>query len=309
MLLVLKYILKRIAMIIPVIIGITLFVYTILALAPGDPASLILGPDALPEQLEAMRIELGLHKPIIIRYIEYMSNAVRGDFGRSWLNGKVVLDEFIQRIPHTFMMALLGTLISAALGISLGILVAIKHNTPIDYTTLGFALVMAAIPNFWTGMIFQIVFALNLGWFPVMGVGTFRHYILPCSNLGISWSASNIRLTRSSMLDVMTQDYVRTARAKGGSEGWVIRRHVVRNGLLPVITNVGLQFASILSGAIVSETVFAIPGIGSYVIMGARSRDIPIVMGVIFFVGIFTAVINLIIDFVYAIIDPRVKLE
>jgi peptide/nickel transport system permease protein len=296
-------------LIIPVLIGLTFFIFAILALAPGDPAALILGPDALPEQLEAKRIELGLDKPMPVRYFNYMKDAVRGDFGRSWLNGRLVFDEFKGRIPYTLRLALLVTLIASVLGICTGVVAAVKHNTAIDYSLLGFAMLVVSLPTFWLGMFMQIIFGLILGWFPVMGAATLRHYILPSMSVGIHNAGSHIRLTRSSMLDVLTQDYVRTARAKGGGEGWVIRNHVVRNGLLPAITNIGLMFANVMSGSIIGETVFSIPGIGQFVANAAKTRDIPIVMCVIFFVGIFVAIVNLLIDFIYAFIDPRVKLE
>ncbi|QQO11436.1 ABC transporter permease [Breznakiella homolactica] len=305
----LKYILKRILLVIPVLIGVTLFIYTILALAPGDPASLILGPDALPEQIIEKRIELGLDDPILVRYVTYMKDALQGDFGRSWFTGRLVFNEFFERIPYTLKLAVLITLVAAVMGVSLGILAAVKHNTPIDYSVLAFAMLFFSIPTFWLGMFLQMIFGTILGWLPVMGAATFKHYILPSFSSGSSHGASTIRITRSSMLDVLTQDYIRTARAKGGSEGWVIRNHVVRNGLLPVVTHIGLMFANVISGSLVIETVFAIPGIGSYVANAARVRDIPVVMGVIFFVGVFVAVVNLLIDFIYAFIDPRVKLE
>jgi peptide/nickel transport system permease protein len=306
---ILYYILKRLGLIIPVIIGITLFIFFILALAPGDPASIILGTDAMPSEIIAKRIELGLDKPIIVRYLTYMKGVLHGDFGRSWLSGKLVFDEFKQRIPHTFMLAWMTTLITTVFGISFGIIAAVRQNHPIDYGTLAFALVGSSIPSFWFGMFAQIIFALTFGWFPAMGVGSFKHYILPAFTLSVGGMAGQIRMTRSSMLDVINQDYVRTTRAKGAGEFRVITRHVVRNGFLPIVTNIGLLFASILSGAIVSETVFSIPGIGAYMINAAKSRDVPIVMGVIFFVAIFTAGVNLIVDFIYAFIDPRVKLE
>jgi peptide/nickel transport system permease protein len=255
------------------------------------------------------RIELGLDKPMPVRYFNYMKDAARGDFGRSWLNGRLVFDEFKGRIPYTLKLALLVTLITSILGISNGVIAAVKHNTVVDYSLLGFAMLVVSLPTFWLGMFMQIIFGLILGWFPVMGTATLRHYVLPSMSVGVHNVASHVRLTRSSMLDVLTQDYVRTARAKGGGEGWIIRNHVIRNGLLPAVTNIGIMFANVMSGSIIGETVFSIPGIGQYVANAAKTRDIPVVMGVIFFVGIFVAVVNLLIDFVYAFIDPRVKLE
>jgi len=304
----LRYLLKRILLIVPVVIGITLFIYIVLALAPGDPVALMLGPDATQEQLAAMRHQLGMDRNVFVRYVLYMKSVLSGDFGVSWLNGRPVLREFIQRIPHTFALAVNSLLITIVFGLSMGIISAARQNRPIDHVTLVFALVFSSIPTFWCGLMFQIIFALKLGWLPSMGVGSVRHMILPALTLSMISLAGQVRMTRSSMLDVINADYIRTARAKGAGEPRVILRHAVRNGLLPVVTNLGIVFANAFGGAIVTETVFAIPGIGVYMINAAKARDVPIVMGVIIFVAIIVAVINLLTDLVYAFIDPRVKL-
>lgn len=303
-----KYVIKRLILIIPVIIGITLFVYLVLALAPGDPASLILGPDATPAQLAAKRSELGMEHNVFVRYFNYMKSVLHGDFGSSWLSGKSVIREFLQRAPNTLGLACATLIITTVFGVSLGIIAAVKQNKPIDSATLVFALVFSSIPAFWFAMIMQIAFALNLKWFPAMGVGSLKHFILPALSLSACQMAGQIRMTRSSMLDVINQDYVRTAKAKGANEFRVITRHVVRNGLLPVITNIGINFAHAFGGAVVTETVFSIPGIGAFMINAAKVRDVPIVMGVIIFVAIFVALVNLIVDLIYAFVDPRVKI-
>jgi len=305
----LKYIIKRILLIIPVIIGITFFIFLVLAFAPGDPVTLIMGPDATHEQLAAKRHELGLDQNVFLRYGRYMSEVVRGDLGTSWLSGKQVFMEFSQRVPNTFMLSLVTLVITTIFGIPFGIIAAVKQNTPVDVATLVFALTFSSIPTFWFALMMQIVFALWLGWFPSMGIGSLRHFILPALTLSMVQITNQLRMTRSSMLDVIGQDYVRTARAKGAGEFRVITGHVVRNGMLPVITNLGISFANTFGGAIVTETVFAIPGIGSYMINAAKTRDVPIVMGVIIFVAIYVAIINLIVDLIYAFVDPRVKLE
>jgi peptide/nickel transport system permease protein len=303
-----KYILKRLLLIVPVIIGITLFIYLVLALAPGDPASLILGSDATPQELAVKRHELGLDQNVFVRYVNYMLTIVKGDLGTSWLSGKSVFLEFRQRMPNTFTLAFVSLIITTIFGISLGIIAGVQQNKPIDTATLVFALTFSSIPAFWFAMLMQIAFALNLGWFPAMGVGSLRHFILPAVTLSTIQIAGQLRMTRSSILDVIGQDYVRTARAKGAGELRVIMRHVVRNGLLPVITNLGIGFANGFGGAIITETVFSIPGIGTYMINAAKTRDVPIVMGVIIFVAVIVALINLLVDLVYAFIDPRVKL-
>jgi peptide/nickel transport system permease protein len=304
----LKYILKRLLLVIPVVIGITFFVYVVLALAPGDPTVLMMGPDATPEQLAQMHHKLGMDRNVIVRYVIYMESVLRGDFGESWLNGRPVLGEFLQHIPNTFALAVDSLLITIVFGLSMGIIAAVRQNRPIDSVTLIFALVFSSIPTFWCGLMFQIIFGLKLGWLPIMGIGTVKHMVLPALTLSMISLAGQVRMTRSSMLDVINVDYIRTARAKGAAELRVIMRHAVRNGLLPVVTNLGIVFANAFGGAIVTETVFAIPGIGVYMINAAKARDVPIVMGVIIFVAIIVAVINLLTDLIYAVIDPRVRM-
>ncbi|MFA6507287.1 MAG: ABC transporter permease [Treponemataceae bacterium] len=304
----LKYIVRRIFLIIPVIIGLTLFIYLVLSLAPGDPVTLIMGQDATKAQLEVKRVELGMDKPVLVQYFHYMSKILSGDFGTSWVTGKSVITEFSQRAPYTLLLAIVTLMITVVVGIPFGVLAAAKQNKPIDNTTLIFALVFSSIPAFWLGMLIQILFALKLSWFPAMGVGTIRHIFLPALTLSMVNLASQVRMTRSSMLDVINHDYVRTARAKGAGEFRIILYHVIRNGSLPVITSLGIAFANAFGGAVVTEAVFSIPGIGSYMINAAKTRDIPIVMGVIIFVAIFVAVVNLVVDLFYAFVDPRVKL-
>jgi len=303
-----RYIVKRILLIVPVIIGLTLFIYLVLSLAPGDPVTLIMGQDATQAQLQAKRIELGMDRPVLVQYFHYMGRILSGDFGSSWVTGKPVMTEFVQRAPHTLLLAIVTLLITVSVGIPCGVLAAAKHNKLIDNATLVFALIFSSIPAFWLGMLIQILFALKLGLLPAMGVGSVRHILLPSLTLSMVNLASQVRMTRSSMLDVINQDYVRTARAKGAGELRVILGHVIRNGSLPVITSLGIAFANAFGGAVVTEAVFSIPGIGSYMINGAKTRDIPIVMGVIIFVAIFVAVVNLVVDLIYAFVDPRVKL-
>jgi peptide/nickel transport system permease protein len=304
----LKYIIKRILLVFPIVLGITFFIYAVLALAPGDPVSLILGPDATPEQIIAKRHDLGLDRNLVVRYFLYLESVFQGDFGNSWITGRSVMTEFIQRIPNTFALAVSSLIITLIFGLSFGVISAVQQNKPIDNLTLIFALVFSSIPTFWCGLMLQIVFALRLKWLPAMGVGSLRHLILPAITLSMISLAGQVRMTRSSMLDVINMDYVRTARSKGADEFHVIFRHVVRNGLLPVVTNLGIVFANAFGGAIVTETVFSIPGIGVYMINAAKARDAPIVMGVIIFVALIVALINLLVDLIYAFIDPRVKL-
>ena len=303
----LKYILKRLLLIIPVVIGITLFIYLLLDIGMGDPTALILGPDASAEQVAALRAELGLDKSVFVRYFNYMYNAIQGDLGNSWYNSRPVIDEFLLRLPNTLALAFSALGITIVVGLTFGTLAAVRQNRPIDGITLIFALLFASMPSFWFGLILQIIVGLELQWRPPMGSGTFKHMILPATTLALGTIASQVRMTRSSILDVVNMNYIRTARAKGAGEFRVVFRHVIRNALMPVVTNWGLTFATAFGGTIISETVFSVPGISTFLINAVKVRDIPIVMGTVIIVSVIVALINLIIDIIYAFIDPRVK--
>lgn len=303
----LKYILKRLLLIIPVVIGITLFIYLLLDIGMGDPTALILGPDASAEQVAALRAELGLDKSVFVRYFNYMYNAIQGDLGNSWYNSRPVIDEFLLRLPNTLALAFSALGITIVVGLTFGTLAAVRQNRPIDGITLIFALLFASMPSFWFGLILQIIFCLELQWLPPMGSGTFKHMILPATTLALGTIASQVRMTRSSILDVVNMNYIRTARAKGAGEFRVVFRHVIRNALMPVVPNWGLTFATAFGGTIISETVFSVPGISTFLINAVKVRDIPIVMGTVIIVSVIVALINLIIDIIYAFIDPRVK--
>jgi peptide/nickel transport system permease protein len=304
----LKYIFKRILLIFPVVIGISFFIYLLLSFAPGDPVAMILGSDTTPERVAEMRAELGLDQNVIVRYVKYMAQVLRGDLGKSWLNSRPVIQDFLERFPNTLALAFSSISITIVFGLSFGTIAAVRQNKPIDYITLIFALLFASMPTFWFGLMLQLVFSLKLRLFPAMGVGTIKHLILPAFALSFGTMASQVRMTRSSMLDVINMNYVQTARAKGAGGGRVVFFHVIRNALMPVVTNWGLTFATAFGGTVISETVFSIPGISSYLINAVKVRDIPVIMGTLLIVSIIVAVINLIVDLVYAIIDPRVKL-
>ena len=304
-----KYILKRLLLLIPVVIGITLFIYVIISLAPGDPAELILGSDATPAEIAAKRQELGLNDPILVRYLRYMGGVVRGDFGVSWYNNYNVTSEFLSRIPNTLLLGLLSNVFVIVLAIPLGVIASVKQNSVVDYATLVIAMLLSSMPFFWVGLMAQILFCLTLGWLPATGADSFANFVLPALTLGCGSFAGLVRLTRTSMLEVNKLDFVRTARSKGCSESRVIIRHVLRNGLLPVVTSIGGHIATIVGGAIITESVFAIPGVASLMINAVKIRDVPVVMGVIVVISIFVGVVNLLVDLTYAFIDPRVKLK
>lgn len=305
----LKYVTKRLLMLIPVIIGITLFVYIIMSFAPGDPAVLILGTEATEAELEAKRIELGLNQPVIAQYLDYMGNLLKGDFGTSWITGGSVLGEFLHRAPVTLTLGALAIFLSTLLGLAMGVVAAVRQHKPIDYFSLGLALLFCSLPSFWIALLAQVLFCIKLDWLPATGIDFgFKSYILPALTLCTASLGGKLRMTRSSMLDVLSQDYIRTSRAKGASETYTVLHHVIRNGMMPVVTQVGMSFAKVLGGSVITETVFSLPGVGAYLSTAVRSRDIPVVIGVLVFMSIMICIVNLLTDLVYAWVDPRVKL-
>ncbi|WRS26289.1 ABC transporter permease [Oscillospiraceae bacterium MB08-C2-2] len=304
----LKFIIRRLFMLVPVVLGITLFIFIIMDIAPGDPARTILGAEATVEEVEALREEMGLNDPLLVRYVTYLGNLVRGDFGQSWYSNFDVLTEFSSRLPNTLALGTMAFAIAAILGIPIGIMAAVRQYHIVDYTSLVLAMVLSAMPAFWFGLMSQVYFALKLGMFPATGTGSLAHFILPACTLAAGQMATQVRMTRSSMLEIIKQDYVRTARSKGANETQIITRHVLRNGLLPVVTQLGISYAGLISGSVVTESVFSISGIGSFLINAVKIRDVPIVMGVLVIISIFVGVVNLLVDLLYAVIDPRVKL-
>ena len=258
-----KYVLKRLLMLIPVIIGVSFLVFFIMSLSPGDPARTILGETAPIEAVEALREELGLNDPVLKRYVDYMGGLLHGDMGTSYKSNRPVFDEIMGRFPATLKLSLWGMLFAVALSIPIGIISATKQYSLVDGVSMVGALLGVATPNFWLGLILIIVFSLNLKWFPSGGMDGWKTYIMPVITLGTGCMASITRTTRSSMLEVIRQDYIRTAQAKGMKQRVVITRHALRNALIPVITVIGLQFGYLLGGAVLTETVFSWPGVGT----------------------------------------------
>lgn len=303
----LKYIIKRILSLIPVILGTTLIVFLILNVAKGDPAKMILGQEATPKQVEELREELGLNDPILIQYGRYMLNLLRGDMGVSYKTGTAVSAEIGARFPFTIMLAFVAISISVLLAIPLGVLAAIKQNSIFDGLSMVVSLIGVSMPGFWMGLLLIIAFSLRLGWFPSFGADEWKSIVLPAATIAFLSMASIARTMRSSMLEVVRQDYVRTARAKGLSEGQVIRRHALRNAMIPTVTAIGLQFGIQMGGSVLTETVFSWPGVGRLMITSIQSRDIPMVLGCIIVFAICFAVVNLLVDLLYGFIDPRMK--
>ncbi|MDO5346612.1 MAG: ABC transporter permease [Lachnospiraceae bacterium] len=302
-----KYILKRALYIIPTYIVLTILVYVILSFSPGDPVLASLGANATQEQIAQKTAELGLDKPLPVRYLSYMSGFLQGDMGKSWISGNRISVEFSARIGNTLLLLLYSLILTIVLGTFMGVIAAVKQNSITDNVTMVIAMLMLSIPAFFLGLIMQLIFCMRLKMLPVTGAESFRHFILPSIVLAASRVAGQVRMTRSSMLDVIGQDYIRTARAKGASEVRVICYHALRNGLLPAITNIGNNIGGIVSGAVTVETIFAVPGIGSMLVNAVRTADIPGVMGPLIFIALLVCVVNVLIDLLYAFIDPRVR--
>jgi len=304
----LKYALKRLVLLIPVILSVTFILFVILSLAPGDVARMILGQDATLEQIVELNRQMGLDRPLIVRYVNYMVDAIKLDFGKSWTGNFDVLSEFSHRLPYTLLVSVLALVFATGFGIPLGIASAVKQYSLLDYGSTFFVMLLFSMPAFWLGTMCQIFFGLILRWLPVSGIASWKNFILPPIILGANTLASMIRMSRTSMLDVIKMDYIRTARAKGASNRDVIIHHAIRNSLIPVVTQIGISFAGTIGGAVVTESIFAIPGIGTMLINAVKSRDVPVVMGTVIFITIIVGIINLIVDLICAIVDPRIDL-
>ena len=303
-----KYVIKRLVMLIPVIIGVSFLVFFIMAMAPGDTARTILGEDAPIEAVEALREELGLNDPIPIRYLNYMKDLLRGDLGNSYKSGRPVFEEIMSRFPATLELTFWGMLLAVGLSLPIGIISATRQYSFMDNASMIFALVATAIPNFWLGLMLIIVFSLKLGVLPSGGNNSgFASLILPVITLATACMANIARTTRSSMLEVIRAEYIRTAKAKGVSKNKVINKHALKNALIPVVTVIGLQFGQLLGGSVLTETVFAWPGVGTYLVNSIKAKDTPAVLGCVIIFSICFSIVNLAVDLLYAFIDPRIK--
>lgn len=304
----LKYAGKRLLMLLPVIICVTFLLFLILSAAPGNLARSLLGEDATAEQIAEKQAEMGLDKPLLVRYVKYIAGVCKMDFGTSWVNGESVLGRFGFRLPYTLLLSFLAMTFAVAVGVPLGIGSAIKQYSLLDYGSSFVAMLLFSMPAFWLGTMCQILFCLILHWLPTSGVGSVKHYILPTIILGANTMATMIRMSRTSMLDVIRQDYIRTAKAKGANMRKVISKHAMRNSLIPIVTQMGVSFAGTIGGAVVTENIFSIPGIGTMLLSAVKSRDVPVVLGTVIFVTIIVGVINLLVDLLCAVIDPRIDL-
>jgi ABC-type dipeptide/oligopeptide/nickel transport system permease component len=300
------YALQRILLVIPVLFGVSIAAFMMSHLVPGDPVSVMLGEQATAADVARLREELGLNDPIYVQYGRYLSNAVRGDFGTSIRSGQPVLEEIMTRVPSTLVLTLCAVATAAVVGMTLGILAAISKRPGVDAGIMGFAMIGISMPSFWSGILLILLFGLKLGWLPIAGQG-WKALILPTVTLAAPAAAVLARMTRSSILEVLGQDYVRTARAKGLRDRLVVLRHVLRNALVPVITIIGLQFGALLGGAVIVESVFSRPGLGRYTVTAIQQRDFPQIQGIVLFAAAAYVFVNLAVDLLYAVIDPRIR--
>lgn len=302
-----RYVLKRLLMMIPIILIVSFIVFSILSLTPGNPGQIILGATAEKEDVDALNHELGYDRPFLERYINYISDALRGDFGLSYSNRRPVFEEIFNAFPISLKLSLLAIITAVVLGIPLGVLSAVKQYSIVDNICTVLAMVFASVPGFWLSLMLILLFSLKLEWLPSHGMDTPLHYILPVFTMSVSSAASFMRLTRTSMLETIRQDYVRTARSKGVPEKVVISRYALKNALLPVITVIGSYFGILLGGTVLTESVFALPGLGTVILQAIRMKNVPMVMGATIFLASMFSIIILVTDIVCAFVDPRVR--
>ncbi|MDR1471443.1 MAG: ABC transporter permease [Synergistaceae bacterium] len=302
-----KYILKRILIVFPTLLAIIFIVFAVMSLTPNNPAAVMLGPRASAEAVEKLNHELGYDKPLFIRYADYVANLLRGDMGKSYNSRRDVFLEITSRFPTTVKLAASAIFLAVAIGVPLGVIAAVKQYSVFDVIGTAISMFMASMPGFWFGMMAILLFSLTLGWLPSYGSKTAAHFILPSVTLAIPVAATILRFTRTTMLETIRQDYVRTARSKGQTESRVITAHALKNALLPIVTVAGMEFGWLLGGAVVIETLFSINGVGKLIIDSIHKKDIPQVTGCALFLAFFFMLVMLAVDILYAFIDPRIK--
>ncbi|MBI2001270.1 MAG: ABC transporter permease [candidate division NC10 bacterium] len=304
-----SYILRRILMLVPVLFGVTLISFFLLHMVPGDPAELLAGLEATKEDVDRIRTEYGLDQPLAVQYLRFVGSAVRGDLGISIQSRHPVFTLLLQRLAFTLQLSLVSILVASAIGLVAGIISATRQYSAFDTASMLGALFGISMPIFWLGLLLILVFAVRLHWLPSGGTGTLRHLILPAIALGSASAAVIARMTRASMLEVARQDYIRTARATGYRESVVVFRHALKNAMIPVLTVFGLEFGYMLGGAVLTETVFSLPGIGRLLVEGIFARDYPVVQGAMIVVATTFVLVNLLTDVAYAFFDPRIRYE
>ncbi|MEK4244476.1 ABC transporter permease [Psychrobacillus sp. FSL K6-2684] len=304
-----SYLFKRITTMLITIVGVSILVFMIIHLIPGNSVNHILGDYATEESIQELESRLGLDRPITVQYVSYMANAIQGDLGTSFITGYTVVEEIMNRIPVTAQLAFYSILFGSFLGIGIGVLAAVKKNTIYDQLAMTLALIGISAPGFWIALFLILLFSYQLSIFPISGYSGFYSLILPSITLGLGTAGSMARMTRSSMLDVIKQDYIRTARAKGAGAYRLIFQHCLQNAVIPVITLIGMQFGYLMAGAVVTETVYALPGLGSLIVSAISTRDIPTVQGLLLFMGSIIILVNFVVDLLYTKLDPRIQYE
>lgn len=301
-----RYILRRLLALIPILVGVSVLIFVIMRMVPGDPARQALGPEATGDEVERLHREWGLDKPIPVQYALWVGRVVHGDFGRSTVSRVPVTHEIWSRFPNTLWLTVVSMGFSIVIGLGSGVVAAIRHNTLFDRGSMVAALLGICTPSFWLGLMLMLLFSVKLGVLPSFGKGGIQHLILPAMTLGFGSAAIIARVTRSTMLEVLSEDFVRTARSKGIAERAVILRHALKNAMIPIITILGLEFGGLLAGAVVTETVFAYPGIGLLLINSINNRDFPIVQAALLLFALQFVLVNLLVDIIYARVDPRI---
>ena len=302
-----KFILKRLLYMIPVLLGVAFLVFAILSLTPGDPGTIILGITAKPEDIASLNEQFGYNKPFLIRFFSYIKDIVlHFNLGVSYQTREPVINDIMAKFPNTLKLTIFSMSLSAIIGISFGIISAVKQYSALDHICVVTALVFACIRGFWLGLMLMMLFSLKLGWLPSYGAESLKNFILPTLTVSMTSAAGLLRLTRSAMLETIRQEYIRTAKAKGASKKRIIIKHALRNALMPVVTTLGTSFGASLGGAIIAETVFAMPGMGTLITTAIRQKDIPMVMGSTLFLAVLFSLIILLVDILYAVIDPRI---
>lgn len=305
----LRFTVRRLLLTIPVLLGVATLVFALLHLVPGDPAQVMLGEAAAQSDVDELRTKLGLDRPFATQYLQFIAGVAQGDFGTSFRYGTPVFSEIAQRLPNTLELALAAMSVAMLIAIPLGILGALYRGRAIDQAAMTVSLLGISMPNFWLGPLLAILFAVGLGWLPVSGTGDWRHLVLPAVTLGAALAAILARMTRASLIEELRELYVLAAQARGLSYSRAVLRHALRNSLIPVVTILGLQFGAVLTGTIITETIFSWPGVGRLLIQAINFRDYPLVQGCILFIATTYVLVNLLVDLAYGWLDPRIRYE
>jgi ABC-type dipeptide/oligopeptide/nickel transport system permease component len=304
-----RYLIRRLVLTIPVLVGVATLVFALIHFIPGDPAAAMLGEGATPEEVNQLRERLGLNRPLIVQYGSFLNGLVHGDLGTSLRNDQPVTRQILERMPATAELAFASMAVAVLIALPLGIIAAVWRGTSIDFAAMTLSLVGISVPNFWLGPLLAIIFAVELGWLPVGGRGTPAHLVLPAVTLGAALAAILARMTRASLLEELREPYVLAARAKGVSRSRAILHHAFRNSLIPIVTILGLQFGVVLTGAVITETIFAWPGIGRLLIQSISFRDYPLVQGCVLLIAVTYVGVNLLTDLTYSFLDPRIRVD